>query len=66
MAEKPQKSNTPLTDKEEQFFYYEVPRVSTDYLRTQRPGKDREGFVSSKFARKLEIELNLLREKNGK
>jgi hypothetical protein len=56
-------SETPLTDKEENFFYYEVPRPSMDYGRNQRPGKNREGFVSSAFARKLERELRKL--KNG-
>lgn len=59
-----EQSNTPLTDKEERFFYFEVPRISIDYDRSMRPGKQREGFVSSEFARKLEKELNELRKKN--
>ena len=58
-----EQSNTPLTDKEERFFYFEVPRISIDYDRSMRPGKQREGFVSSKFARKLEKELIELRKK---
>ena len=61
-----EQSNTPLTDKEERFFYFEVPRPSMDYNRNMRPGKNREGFVSSDFARKLEKELIELRKKIGK
>ena len=55
-------SKTPMTDAEENFFYHELPAQGLDYMRTTRPGKPREGFVSSAFARKLELEINRLNE----
>ena len=55
-------SKTPLTDAEENFFFYELPPQNSDYNRTRPPGKPKEGFVSSAFARKLELEITRLNE----
>jgi len=55
-------SKTPLTDAQENFFYYEIPPQGLDYERSRRPGKPREGFVSSAFARKLELEIARLKD----
>lgn len=55
-------SDTPITDDAEHFMYFETPRVGYDYARTQRPSKNRQGFVYSEVARKLELEVQRLRD----
>jgi hypothetical protein len=53
---------TPLTDAQERFMYFEVPPVSSDYLRSQRSGPYRVGYVSSEFARELERRISELQQ----
>jgi hypothetical protein len=53
-------SSTPLTDKEERFIYSEIHPAHKD-RETLLPDSDRRfGFVSSKFARKLELRIREL------
>jgi hypothetical protein len=51
-------NNTPLTDKEEIFIIHEAKNFHGDGWISNR-----EGFVSSEFARKLERRINELVEK---
>ena len=53
-------SKTPLTDKEEKFIYYEAFPASRDFLATDRSIRNREGYVSSEFARHLELRIQEL------
>lgn len=53
-------SSTPLTDKEERFIYSEIHPAPRD-RETLLPDSDRRvGFVSSDFARKLELRIKEL------
>ena len=48
-------SKTPLTDKEEKFIYHEARNISGVGLSSKK-----EGYVSSEFARKLELRIQEL------
>jgi hypothetical protein len=58
-------SKTPRTDAVEQFIWYDVPNYIADpmvYAPARKSIKPPVGFVSSDFARKLELEIAQLQE----
>jgi len=56
-------TNTPIVDKAEQFIHFTQPQVTSSYFEGQRPGRPPLGFVYSDVARRLENELNELKQK---
>ena len=56
-------NNTPIVDNAEQFMHFPQPQATSIYFEGQRPGRPPLGFVYSDVARRLENELNELKQK---